>query len=183
MVLKTAAEITSWTNVYVPVEKDRYMPRFHLIVGGSVIAKTAAADKIDNKWWRPRFFLNVVDMPMTDAHAMDIEIVYGIDPERVDRDSLRFDAGVRARNPDLEFLVEYYDKDYEEQVDRNLFRFMSCKEIPKHLPPTTLVSDIKVGDLIHKGGYGMMSRMYEGGGIPYDKLLTDYRKQLAEMVY
>lgn len=107
--------------IYSPKENNVI---FSLIIGANVIAKTRYFYESGNLLI-PHFFLNSFDIPVTEYHVISLKIEENNETQLIKQKDLLFQQGHHStkRNPTKDILLEFYDKSFETQVDRNILRF------------------------------------------------------------
>ena len=113
-----------------------YGPEYHLLIGGNVIAKTTFIIKNNDNFIKPLFFLNIFDIPFTDFNTVSLKIISKENTVILKENELTFEPGhyLTKRNPDKEILIEYYDKSFPEQVNRNVLQFAKGQMGKMYIP-------------------------------------------------
>ena len=106
------------------IHLDQPKPTFTLKIANNIIAKTKTAFEYGNLLV-PQFFLNAFDIPVAEYHLITLEIEQYSEIQVLQQTDLYFKQGhhFTKRNPTKDILVEYYDKSFENQVNRNILRF------------------------------------------------------------
>ena len=144
-------EFNSWK--YLAFDKTEFKCNylddctFTLKIGGNVVAQTKIAHEY-GKFLVPQFFLNAFDFPVAEYHLIRLEIEQYEETQVLEQQQLYFHKGHHStkRNTTRDILVEYYDKSFEKQQNRNVLRFFGGLSGLMYIP--NLTNEILLSDYL-----------------------------------